>query len=158
MKTMIAYHGEEVLIDDEDFDTLSKFRWFIDVRGYVVSSWRFNGTAGTHYLHRMIMNAPARMEVDHTNHNKLDNRKENLRVCTRSQNARNTHKHVGNTSGYKGVSIDSSRNKWQAHIKVEGRRINLGRFDDVLLAAKTYDLAAKKYFGEFAVLNFPCGA
>jgi hypothetical protein len=155
MKIMAAYHSEEVILDDEDFEKVSKFNWFIDVRGYVVSSWRLNGKGGTYYLHRMVTSAPTGLEVDHINHNKLDNRKENLRVCTRSQNARNTHKHVGNTSGYKGVSIDNSRNRWQVHIKVGKKRINLGGFDDVIVAAKVYDDAARKYFGEFAHLNFP---
>lgn len=105
-------------------------------------------------LHRLIMKAPRDKQVDHINGNGLDNRKVNLRLCTRSQNAANTNKYVRNKSGYKGVSWDKSKNKWKAQITKNKKTITLLRSDDPIKAANAYDTAALKYHKEFAVLNF----
>jgi hypothetical protein len=92
--------------------------------------------------------------VDHINGVTNDNRIENLRICSHKENTRNsTTKSVNNKSGYKGVSWDSSRKRWQASIKVNYKSIGLGRFDSIFSAAKAYNEAAEKYYGEFARLN-----
>jgi len=92
--------------------------------------------------------------VDHINGKTSDNRIENLRVCTHKENIRNcTLKAKNNKSGYRGVSFDKSRNKWQASIKVDYKSIGLGRFLNKEDAALAYNNFAKKYFGEFARLN-----
>ena len=106
-------------------------------------------------MHREILKAPDGIYVDHINRNGLDNRKANLRLATRQQNARNTPKTRRTThSKYTGVSLRARHGKWCATIFANGRNTHLGHFDNQLDAAKAYDKAAKKHYGEFAVLNF----
>jgi hypothetical protein len=104
------------------------------------------------------MDAPADRLVDHRNNDGLDNRRDNLRLATRSQNMYNKLKTKSKTSSrFIGVSFDKSRRKWEARIYYQGRKIWLGRFDSEIDAALAYDEAARKYHGEFARLNFPQG-
>lgn len=105
------------------------------------------------YLHRLIMNPRPDEYIDHINGDGLDNRKCNLRICTNSQNNANKGKQKNNKSGYKGVSWDKTRNKWKADIMVNKKTIYLGRFNVINDAARAYNNAAVKYFGEFARLN-----
>jgi len=95
--------------------------------------------------------------VDHINHNGLDNRKANLRPATRAQNNYNKLivKHKESSSKYKGVTWKKENKKWLAQINFKGDYIFLGYFKDERKAAKAYDEAAKKYYSEFACLNFP---
>ncbi len=102
-------------------------------------------------MHRIIMNAPVGKQVDHINHNGLDNRKENLRLATPAQNQANQKLSKANTSGFKGVSFDKKKKKWAAYIGKQSR--NLGRFLDIRDAARAYNDAAKLAYGEFAKLN-----
>jgi hypothetical protein len=106
-------------------------------------------------MHREVIDIPEGMVCDHINRKVFDNRKGNLRPATVSQNNCNTRKRAHTTSRYRGVSWYARLNKWMAQINANGRRIHLGVFDDEVDAAKTYDAAARKYHGEFAVLNFP---
>ena len=136
------------LVDDNDFEKLSKYNWSYS-NGYaerVVTKKRIK-------MHRVIMNTPDEMETDHINGDKLDNRKENLRICTHAENQMNVGKQKNNTSGYKGVLKSGS--KWNSVIMLNGKSIYLGRSEDKVYLAKLYDEAAKKYYGEFAFLNFP---
>jgi len=106
-------------------------------------------------MHREIMHIPKGMVCDHINGNGIDNRKKNLRQGTYAQNSWNRPKAKGKSrSIYKGVSLHKKDLKWQAQICVQGQRKYLGRFQNQLDAAKAYDHAAKKYYGQFAVLNF----
>lgn len=97
---------------------------------------------------------PEHLDVDHANRNSTDNKAVNLRLATVNQNQRNKKIQKNNTSGYKGVCWDKNRQKWKTHIHVDGKIINLGRFDTKEKAAIAYNEAALKYFGEFAYLNF----
>jgi hypothetical protein len=93
-------------------------------------------------------------DVDHINRDKLDDRWCNLRLATRSQNSANVALRPNSTSGFIGVTFDKARDKWRAQIRIAGRKVNLGRFASAEEAARAYDAAALKEFGEFAELNF----
>ena len=161
-----------ILIDEEDWDRVKKYKWNVRVRpntNYVRANIpnpeggfrnrpRKDGSPGgtkresTLSMHRFIMDAPKGMQVDHINGNGLDNRKCNLRICTKSDNAKNRRLNKNSKSGFKGVSPrKSKKSPWVAQIS--GRLI--GYYDDPEEAAKAYDEEAKKEYGEFARLNFP---
>lgn len=106
-------------------------------------------------LHRLIVGARTGQCVDHINGDTLDNRRSNLRLCTTTENNRNV-RHYGLSSQFKGVQrLANCIDRWRAHIQVDGRLIHLGCFPSAAEAARAYDEAALKYFGEFARLNFP---
>ena len=123
-------------------------------------------TSGKHYamsgcrhksIHRVVMDNPEGMEVDHINGNPLDNRKENLRICTRAQNSQNKKLRADSKSGYKGV-YERSNGRFQAYIgnpEYPGRHISLGYHNTPEEAARAYDAKAKELHGEYAHLNFP---
>lgn len=135
-------------IDIDDYERVSKHNWNVGSGNYI-KSW-----INKKYikLHRFIMNAPDGMNVDHINHNKLDNRKSQLRVCTFEQNLMNQKKYKNNSSGYKGVSWHKNK-KWVAQIQINGKRKNLGYFETKEDAAEAYNEAAKNIYKEFANLN-----
>jgi hypothetical protein len=108
------------------------------------------------YLHRAIMHARKGKLIDHRNGDGLDNRRDNLRLATHSQNMCNRRKtKLKTTSRFIGVYFNRETNKWRAAIKCKGKKIALGRFVNEVEAAMAYDAAAKKYHGRFASLNFP---
>lgn len=125
------------------------YQWNITNQGYV-RAW----INGKHVkLHRFILNASKDYEVDHKFGNKLDNRKSELRICTKSENLMNQEVHSNNKSGYKGVSFKRKLNKWTAQIQKYGKRTHLGYFNTKEEAAKSYNEAANKYYKEYARLN-----
>ncbi len=139
-------------VDDLDFPWLNKFNWTVNNQGY---AWKSNwGRKPSHFLmHRLIMRAQKGQEVDHINGDRLDNRRENLRIATHKQNSYNS-KSRGGSSQYKGVTWDKQTNKWRSLIRENGKVLALGRFDSEQQAARAYDLKAKEIHKEFAVLNF----
>ena len=135
------------IVDDNMFDELSKYKWFVTMGGgknakYYASRFAYiNGKKSQISMHRHILGL-ARYDgiiSDHVNRNTLDNRRHNLRVADFTINNRNRGLETTNTSGYKGVSWDISRDKWMAHITVNDRQINLGRYDliDDAIEART---------------------
>lgn len=155
--------GKVALIDDEDAERILAHKWTLhhdptrrrDV-GYAVRYIRkADGSGRTSIqMHREIMNAPGDMEVDHINGDGLDNRKANLRLATRAQNLRNTHRQKGRT-GYRGIYWHKRNQMFHAAIKCDGKKHSLGYYYDAEHAARAYDYAAYHLHGEFAALNFP---
>lgn len=149
-KIPLTNSNKPAIVDDGDFRKASRRRWCF-TEGYVLSIDRPHT-----YLHHLVNGRPPLgLQTDHRNGNGLDNRKQNLRFATKSQNGANAGKYSNNLSGFKGVSRCSDREKWRAQITSNGRVFNLGHFDSPIEAAKVYDKAAKKFHGEFAKLNFP---
>lgn len=143
------------LVDDEDYDHLSKWSWHREMLGkkhkapYARRGTNYyGGVKKSKAMHRYLLDAPNGLEVDHINGNTLDNRKANLRLCTRSENAKNKAVYRNNKSGCKGVNLHSS-GKWRARIQVDGKRISLGLYDSLDEAKIAYSTAAKKYYGRF---------
>lgn len=151
------------LVDDDDFAELSSVRWHAVKMGtarrplfYAARNVTISENRGRLLLmHRAIMNAPAGTVVDHKNHATLDNRKENLRLCTQGENMRNMRSGP-NKHGFRGIAR-SSPNRFSASICISGKSKYLGMFLTAEDAARAYDRAALDHFGEFAKLNFPGG-
>ncbi len=142
--------GGYAYVDAADLEWLCRYNWRLQ-NGYAARREKTKVV----YMHREIMRPAKGMTVDHINHNRLDNTRDNLRVCTHQQNVHNNAKHVGSSSRFKGVGYNREKRKWFAKIYFEGRRIWLGYFDDEAEAARAYDAKAVELFGEFAHLNFP---
>jgi len=157
MREIKLTQGKVALVDDEDYEELSRYKWFAQKGGrsfYAGRKLPRNcGKQPAELMHRQIMNCPHDMEIDHINGTGLDNRKINLRICTRAQNRRNLKKYKNNTSGYKGVNWKESEQNWQSRINVNKKEKYLGSFNSKEAAAKAYNVAAKELFGEFARLN-----
>lgn len=138
-----------------DLDRLkTQEKWSISADGYPYFTDYSDGKR-TVRLHNFIYdNIPNGYIVDHINGNKLDNRRENLRLATYSENNANRKSRNG-SSIYKGVSFDKSRNKWISSIQVNGKTQHIGRFDDEIECAKAYDKKCYEIYGEYAKLNFP---
>lgn len=144
--------GKITLIDDIDSD-LAVYRWCYGGGGYALRGE--NNT--TLYLHRVIMgrmgNVPQGYTVDHINRDKLDNRRENLRVATASQNHINSGLRSDNTSGFKGVYWRKDSGKWRAKIRIGGKYINMGSYETVEEAHEVYKKKELETFGEFSVFS-----
>lgn len=147
--------GHVVLVDHDDLEVLLAFNWRVTPSGYAIRNVSIqSGVRRTARMHRQIIGAPQGFEVDHINGNRLDNRKINLRICTRTQNGRNQLPQVGRRSQFKGVDWFAPRKKWRARIKVSGQSIGLGYFTHENDAARAYDIAAQEHFHEYAKPNF----
>ncbi len=162
MRKIPLTQGQVALVDDSDFEFLSQWKWhalkqrtgnFYAVRN---SPWKKR----KHFLilmHREILGLKRedKRQGDHKDHNTLNNRLGNLRICTRQQNAMNQKSHSDSTSQFSGVSWYKSYKKWVASIRLAGKLKHLGYFSVEKNAALAYDMAAIREFGEFAHLNFP---
>lgn len=161
MRVIELTRGQVAIVDDDDFDRVAQYKW-----QYIKSVKSDNGYATRMaymgyrekrkviLMHRFIINASSNMEVDHKNNNGLDNRKENLRLATTSQNRFNRKTLSNNTSGVKGVIVDPEYpNKFVARISSNGKNKYLGRFTDIEKAREAYNNAALQLHGEFVNLN-----
>ena len=149
--------GKVALIDDEDYGLVSQYKWCASKsRGvwYAMANIRINGKYCHVKMHRLILGlcVGEGKNVDHIDHNTLDNRRCNIRICSISQNQHNQKPRKA-TSRFKGVHWHKRNKKWAASLHIISRRIYLGYFSAEVDAACAYNKAAKKYFGDFACLN-----
>ena len=154
-------YRKNILIDDDDFKQLNKWEWKINNDGYV---YRYDKLTKTQlFMARVVLKLPSyvvgkgklrkgRLYCDHINGNRLDNRKENLRIVSFYQNLLNKSIYKNNKSGFKGVRKNGKY--FRATITINGKKVHLGCDKSAYECAKLYDKAAKYYFSEFARLNF----
>jgi hypothetical protein len=127
----------------------------VNPAGYAYADLKIEGKLVKVYLHRWIMRAPKGLDVDHINGDRLDNRRENLQLCTRGQNMMKSRKRRGTRSRYRGVSWNAGKQRWQAQVNIDGRAKLIGRFESEEEAARAYDATAKALYGAFFKPNFP---
>ena len=159
MKTIPLTQGHVALVDDEDYEMLSRYKW--RVRKYshsdIMYAYRNFPVAvrkrGSVMMHRAITNAPKGMEVDHADGNALNNCRANLRVCTKHENQRNQRPQGGRSSALKGVSWHKRDKAWYANISINDKQTYLGKFLSEREAGMAYDRAAIAAYGEYARTN-----
>lgn len=159
MKYIKLTQNKETIVDDDIYDFLNTFKWSASKKRNKYYATRTEWQKGKNTskvikMHRLIMNPPTHMYIDHINGNSLDNRKENLRICSNKQNLRNSGIRK-NPTGFKGVRKrkDLINKPFSARITIDYKEVHLGYFYTAKEAALKYNEAAIKYFGEFANLN-----
>ena len=147
--------GKFAIVDDEDFEYLNQWKWsFTPGRGYATRTDRSGNSQKTVSMHREILKPGVGQQVDHINRIRLDNRKENLRICTPGQNACNASKRKdGVTSKHKGVYFNERNGKYSAYIQIDRDRRFLGYYEKEDDAAYYYNSKVGELHGEFAVYN-----
>jgi hypothetical protein len=149
MKYIELTQGMTAMVDDEDFDQLNQLSWYFQGK-YAARIDRRNGRRTIFYMHRIITKVSDGQHVDHINGDRLDNRKANLRIATRSQNQWNRGPSKNSTSGHKGVYWHKIRLQWMAAIEANGKRFYLGYFDSKSDAINAHKQAADFHHGEFS--------
>lgn len=158
MREVPLTQGFVAFVDDEDYEKVSEFSWYIHQKKlrpdcYAATTISVDGKRKEVKMHRCIMQATPNEIIDHIDGNPLNNRKENLRVANHTTNRQNSIKRTG-LSQYKGVT-KAYKDRWRSRITINKKVVFLGYFNNEIDAAKAYDTAAKKHFGDFARLNFP---
>lgn len=154
--------GKFAIVDDQDYEELSKYKWYLNGNGYV-SRYVWKKTNNTRVqIHRQIIKPRKKQIVDHKNGNPLDNRRENLRICTKQQNSFNKFKPKNRSSRYLGVTVFNSKKpsgriyrRIASRIKINGKVRYLGDYPSEHIAALVYDLWAIAERKDFAKTNFP---
>jgi hypothetical protein len=153
-KEIVLSNGMTAKVDGKDFELVNQYNWYLAKQAHRLYAAAWIEGKGVS-MHRLILGHEAgQLDIDHRNGDGLDNRRENLRVATRSQNSANGRKQKGTSSKYKGVCV-TKQGYIKAYVMHLYRRIHLGYFPTEEDAARAYDEAARKYFGEFARVNFP---
>jgi hypothetical protein len=145
--------GKVALVDAEDYESLAGYRWHAAPKGgtwYAERAGRLSeGGPRTVCMHRVILSAPPGLMVDHIDGDGLNNRRSNLRLATHAQNGQNQRRSRANASGFKGVSWSSRVGRWQAAIRIAGRKVFLGYYGTPEEAHTAYSAAVEKFHGEF---------
>lgn len=148
--------GKYTLVDESDYDFINQWHWRVE-GGYAIRSRNSNEASLKKpkriLMHRVILNTPDGMATDHINGNPLDNRRCNLRICTKSENNKNRKPNYKSTSKYKGVTRSHESKKWRVQLGMNGKNLHIGLFESEDDAARAYNLAAIKHYGEFASIN-----
>lgn len=153
--------GKFAIVDATDFEFLNRWKWHVFSGNHRQKKkfYAVRNSKGPNkriiFMHRALLKPGIGFEGDHKNGDSLDNRRENLRICTHLQNSQNSGMRHHNTSGFKGVSFHKKAGAWEAYICPNYKKKYLGLFSTKEEAAHAYDSAAKTCFGEFAILNFP---
>jgi hypothetical protein len=157
MREIQLTQGKVAQVDDGDYEWLNQWKWSAQessrkdgIHFYATSKM---GTGKPHYMHRVILNAPDGILVDHYDNDGLNNQRNNIRLATNSQNVTNSVKGTRRSSKYKGVSWNARDKIWQSHICLNGHPKNLGNYKAERDAAEVYNVWAIECFGEFAKLN-----
>ena len=153
-RSITLTHGKVALVDSADYDMLIGFKWRAIRIRHTWYAHTYVGTGAEEFMHRLILGAGPGQRVDHRNGDGLDNRRSNLRPTTNALNQANRRR-IRSKSGFKGVIWRNG--KWRAYITVDQRFVSLGSFATPEEAARTYDTAAREYFGEFACTNAELG-
>lgn len=155
MKEITLTKGFKAIVDDNDFNTLNAFKWKVQVSKHSCYANRVDYSSGKPkiiYMHRFIKGVDDKnLVVDHKDHNGLNNTRENLRICSKSENAMNRNPLQGSTSKYLGVCRYKGR--WRAGLKHDYKQYHLGDYDDERQAALAYNKKAIDLHGEFANIN-----
>lgn len=155
MKNVPLTQGQYAIVDDEDYERVTQFKWqcHIDRSGqkYARRTDYSNGGKRLVTMHSFIKPPPVGMINDHRDGNGLNNQKTNLRECTRSQNCMNRRSRQPH--GFKGIAFNRQLQKWVAFIRTKGHTYHLGVFIEPISAARAYNQKAIELFGEFAKLN-----
>lgn len=152
-QTIKLTQGLVTVVDAEDFERLSKWKWFAQKVRFTFYAARnirqANGKWKTARMHRVLMQPSEDMEIDHRNGNGLDNRRANLRICTRQENQHNRKLNKNNASGHKGVYWNVQCKKWHPQIQIDGKRMHLGLYDNINEAVAVRKAKEVELFGEF---------
>lgn len=157
MKLIPLTQGQVAIVDDRDYEKLSQWKWYAhryDNRWYALRGEWDGQRMRTVRMHRVILNAEKGVQVDHKDHNGLNNQRANLRLASNSENQQNARPRVRAKSKFKGVHQIRNGSRWRAVIQLRGRLIHLGYYDTAREAALAYDQAAAERFGQFACTNF----
>lgn len=150
MKYIPLSKGQFAVVDDEDYESLSQFKWCLHSNGYAKRHEGGRNNRRCIYMHRMVARALESDSVDHADGNKLNNSRSNLRVCTHQQNCYNTKMHKDNISGKKGVTLIKATGRYMARIQANGKSRHLGVFATPEEASECYAQAAQRLHGEFS--------
>ncbi len=146
MIEILLTNGAVAFVDNEDFEVVSKHKWYLAGKGYVITN---RGVT----MHAFLLGKQKGKQIDHKDGNKLNNCRSNLRFCFASENHANTALQKNSSSGFKGVSFFKPIKKWRAYINKDRKQYSLGYFEDKIDAARAYNYAALKLFREFSVVN-----
>jgi len=152
MKILPISGGQQVLLDDGDFEALSKFRWTAQKRKHTFHAARYEGKKYV-YMHRLLVSAGPGEQVDHKDGNGLNNQRDNLRVATRAQNQMG-YRHDCVQRGSRGVYWHKAAKKWMARLVHNQKGVYLGLFNNKADAQQAYNEASQRLFGDFAQRNF----
>jgi len=157
-RPLLLSQDKFTFVDDEDYEWLIQWKWHLHSSGYAARK-DYLGKVGDTYrcttvlMHRFILETPIGLHTDHIDNNRLNNSRENLRICTNRQNSHNQSPIRKGSSKYKGVTWKNSNKKWCANIRVDGVQRHLGLFNTESEAAISYNIAARIYYKDFAKLN-----